>query len=195
MSTALATALNDATGGTLGFTVAFSITTGTFQIAATGFFALDTAVGALTRPFDYGLSYYLGFNKGVRDSVAVSGLYLLDSDFYANLTGDNYLFLRVNDYNCVRHNTGDTEVLALAKLLLVDGKNYVTFDNYAGEHAKEVVFPAPQNLARLHIQVLDAYGMPVELKTVNFSFSMEVLEIKNSTLYNTIRDSMGTNYL
>ena len=195
MAAALATALTAATGGTVVISVSFNTTTGAFQFSASQFFALDTATGALTRPFDYGLGYYLGFGKGVKPAVVVGGSYVLTSDCCANLAGDNYLFLRVNDYNCVRHNTGDTEVLALAKVLLREPKNYMAYDDYSGQHAKEVVFPAPQNLSRLHIQVVDAYGSPIDMCSANFSFSMEVLEIKNSTLYNTIRDSMGTNYL
>ena len=202
MGTALAALILDATGLTV--TIDFDISKGQFIFSSTSYFALDTGgvavgvpVGATiaSRPFDYGLGYYLGFTKGVHQPTMIGGKYEVVSDECANLVGDSYLFLRVNDYNCVRHNTGDTEVMALAKLVLRDGKNYMAFDDYAGQHAKEVVFQSPQNLSRLHIQLLDAYGLPIDMDCINFSFSMEVLEIKNSTLYNTIRDSLGVNYM
>lgn len=203
MATALTTAINTAVTG-LAVGVSFDATTGRFTFSSTSYFALDMGgaavgvpVGATvgSRVFDYGLGYYLGFTKGVHQPTRLGGSYVVTSDSCANLAGDNYLFLRVNDYNCVRHNTGDTEVLALAKLLLREPKNYMAYDDYSGEHAKEVVFPSPQNLSRLHIQVLDAYGLPIDMCAANFSFSMEVLEIKNSTLYNTVRDSLGVNYM
>ena len=196
MGNALETAITTATGLTV--TVSFDSTTGRYLFSSNSYFAIDggavTVSGVAGRLFDYGLSYYLGLAKGVKQPTLSAGIYSLTSDFCANMAGDNYLFLRVNDFNCVRHNTGDTEVLAMAKLLLREPKNYMAYDDYSGEHAKEVVFPAPQNLSRLHIQVLDAYGEPIDMCSANFSFSMEVLEIKNSSLYNTVRDSLGVVY-
>jgi hypothetical protein len=196
LGNALETAIATATGLTV--SVSFDSTTGRFTMSSNSYFAIDGGAVAVSgvagRLFDYGLSYYMGFLKGVRQPTLATGIYTVKSDFCANLAGDNYLFLRVNDFNCVRHNTGETEVLAMAKLLLREPKNYMAYDDYSGEHAKEVVFPAPQNLSRLHIQILDAYGDPIDMCSANFSFSMEVLEIKNSTLYDTVRDSLGVVY-
>ena len=66
----------------------------------------------------------------------------------------------------------------------------MTFDDYAGQHAKEVVFPAPVDLTRLRIQVLDPYGEPLDLCTSQWSFSLEVLEVQNPLLFNALRDSL-----
>ena len=112
----------------------------------------------------------------------------------ANFAGDPYLLLRVNDYACVRHATTDNSFTALAKIVLREPKNYMAFDDYASQHTKEVVFQNPQNIARLHIQVLDPYGQPIDMCSSNFSFSLEVLEIRNSSLYNTILGSISTHY-
>jgi hypothetical protein len=70
----------------------------------------------------------------------------------------------------------------------------MAFDDYASEHAKEVVFKAPQNISRLHIQILDPYGEEIELVGTNHSISIEILEIQNMTLYNSIRESLATHY-
>jgi hypothetical protein len=68
------------------------------------------------------------------------------------------------------------------------------FDDYASQHAKEVVFPAPQDLSRLKIQIVDAYGQLIDMSGMNMSFSIEVLEVRNLNLYNLIRDSLAIRY-
>ena len=87
-----------------------------------------------------------------------------------------------------------TEFNALAKVVLREPKNYMAFDDYASQHVKEVVFPSPIDLTRLHIQVLDPYGEIMDLCSSQISFSIEVLEVRNASLYNTIRESMGLTY-
>ena len=175
----------------------FDFITGKFDLSGNRYFGLDTMYDTIERPFDYGLGYYLGFSRNfykASRSPDVSGVYVMTGDFCASFNGDNYLFLKMNDFDCVQHATDSTEVRALAKFILRDPKTYMAFDDYASEHAKEVVFKAPQNLSRLHIQILDPYGDQLELVGTNHSFSIEVLEIQNMTLYNSIRESLTTRY-
>lgn len=192
-------ALNDAIVAALGaspwLTVSFSEITGQTTFTGTQYFGVDTTYDSYARPYDYGLGYYLGFTRQLHKATNVgSGKWTAVSDHCADFSGDHYLFLRVNDYTCVRHNTGTTLVTALAKIILRDPKNYMTFDDYASQHIKEVVFPQPQNLSRLHIQIVDAYGDPVDLCWTNYSFSIEVLEILNSSLYNTALSGIAAHY-
>lgn len=222
MVDALATAITDASGAT-GFadvrlTVSFSETTGTFTFTGSRFFGLDmTWVGdgaagckgdaggavAWNRPFDYGLGWYLGFTRRLHNAVSASPpKWILESDGCANFAGDNYVFLRVNDWACVRqmvtvYESGTpslkpsrNDFVALAKVVLREPKNYMAFDDLAGQHAKEVVFPAPVDLSRLRIQVLDPYGELLDLCTAQWSFSLEVLEVRNPLLFNALRDSL-----
>lgn len=191
-------------------TVAFSEITGAFTFDTSGSsakFGFDPVAGGWSeREFDYGLAYYLGFTrKRVHRAVPrtdVSGWRLV-SDECANFAGDNYLFLRVNDFACVRQTlrlnqltpegvwkTEQSDFTALAKLVLREPKNYMTFDDYASHHAKEVVFPAPVDLARLRIQVLDVYGQVIDMCSMQFSFSLEVLEVRNPAVYNAVRDQL-----
>jgi hypothetical protein len=111
--------------------------------------------------------------------------------------------LQVNDFACVKQTiaTNDStwtpegrnkeELVALAKIVLREPKNYMTFDDYAGQHAKEVVFPSPVDLSRLRVRVLDPYGEVVDMCSAQFSFSLEVLEIRNPLVYNAVRDSLA----
>jgi hypothetical protein len=177
--------------------VSFSEITGRFTFTSpTTLFAIDTTYGGWSRPFAYGLGYYLGFTRAVHSSVAdASGGQVVESDTCAYFAGDNYVFLRVNNYECVRQTTKENEFAALAKVVLREPKNYMTFDDYAGQHIKEVVFQTPVDLSRLQIQVLDPYGEVIDLCSSQWSMSLEVLEIKNQTLYDTVRDSLMLRYV
>lgn len=195
MVDALNAAIVSALGTTPWLTVDFSEITGQMTFEGTQYFGVDPTYDSYTRPYDYGLGYYLGFSRQLHKATLIGGgKWRTVSDQCANFSGDHYLFLRVNDYTCVRHNTNTTLVTALAKIVLRDPKNYMTFDDYASQHIKEVVFAQPQNLSRLRIQVVDAYGDLVDLCSTNFSFSLEVLEILNSSLYNTALSGMGLHY-
>jgi hypothetical protein len=187
----------------MNLTATFSEITGRFTFTATRYFGIDTTAGGFNRRFDYGLGYYLGFSRGLHRSAVVAGKDTIVSDVCASFQGDNYLLLQVNDYACVTQTiaTNDStwtpegrnkeELVALAKIVLREPKNYMTFDDYAGQHAKEVVFPSPVDLLRLRVRVLDPYGEVVDLCSAQFSFSLEVLEIRNPLVYNAVRDSLA----
>jgi hypothetical protein len=199
----------DLSGQGIGWlSVAFSETEGAFTFTSTGAtpFTIDTATRSWNRPFDYGLGFYLGFSRGSHPAASDGpGVFSVTSDRCANFAGDNYLFVRVNDYDCVRQTvrvyaaTGvadlqTNEFPALAKIVLREPKNFMAFDDYASQHAKEVVFPAPSDIARLQIQVLDPYGEIMDLCGAQWSMSLEVLEVRNLSLYNSLRDSLSVRY-
>lgn len=195
-------------------TITFDPLFGKYKFTSTGNnnFSVDTVCGqGLTydRPFDYGLGYNMGFSRGVHDAVGpdASGNYMVDSDQFANFVGDQYVFLKINNFDCVRQtvniqrHTADDEIVtdgndftALAKIVLRDPKDYMTYDDYASGQAKEVTFPAPYDLSRFKIQILDPYGIPIEMDSSQFSFSMEVLEVRNLKLYNTLRNAFAADW-
>ena len=180
--------------------VAFDLVAGAFTFTGTQVFALDTAIAgvspALTwdRPFDYGLGYNMGFSRGIFDPVVVGAKYVMTSDQCATFAGDPYMFLKINDFDCVLQTIRGSDFTALAKIVIKEPKNYMTFDDYASQHAKEVVFPTPQDLSRLRVQLLDAYGEIVDMCSSQISFSIEVLEIMNLSLYNTVRDAFAVGW-
>jgi len=203
-----------------GMSVAYNSNTRTFTFTATQNFTVDTANITPTtvtsgctsnttgwdRPFDYGLGYYLGFSRGTHPATPGSGglTFSVTSDGCADFTGDHYIFLRLNDYAGVNQTVSvydstflperrqRNEFTALAKVVLREPKNAVIFDDYASQHIKEFVFTAPTDLSRLHVQVVDAYGQVMDLCSSQFSFSVEVLEVRNLALYDAIRDSLLT---
>jgi len=191
-----------------GMTVDFSEITGKFTICAPFPFTLDPVSGGHVRPFNYGLGWFLGFSYGLHDAVDSSGggspLYCLKSDGCADFAGDSYLLLKVNDFDCVVHTVAvypeglpaqENSITALAKLVLREPKNYMTFDDSSNKHLKEVVFQNPRDLLRFHTQLLDDFGDVVDMCTAQFSFSLEVLEVLNPSLFDAVRDSMTLQYV
>ncbi len=188
--------------------VTFDDKYGKFTFSADRYFALNTAYKSWDRPHDYGLGYFMGFTRKVHLAKRISNtssIYIIESDGCASFQGDNYVFLRVNDYGCVkqtlqvydalgRQRVEANDFTALAKIVIREPKNYMAYDDYASQHAKEFVFTAPADLQRLHIQILNAYGDVMDLCSSEISFSLEVLEVKNSTLYNAVRDSLAVHY-
>jgi hypothetical protein len=193
------TAINEAltAGGLKWLSVLFNPITGRFTFTAAGtgagYFAIDTTWDTFERPFDYGLGYFLGFSRGCFCS-AKAAPFVVASDQCAHFAGDNYVFLRLNDWSCVRQTVGDNDFTAMAKIVLREPKDHMAFDDYASQHAKEITFPNPTDLTRFKVQLLDPYGELMDMCTAQFSFSVEVLEVKNPSLYNMIRDSLALRY-
>ena len=178
--------------------VSFDQLNGKFTFTGNQTFAVDTIYTSYDRPFDYGLGYNMGFTRDLHRAAPatdVSGSWFIRSDQTAFFAGDSYVLLNINDFDCINSQIADQTLTALAKIVLRDPKNYMTFDDYASQHAKEVVFPSPQDLSRFKIQLLDAYGNLLDMSAAQYSFSMEVLEVKNFSLYNTIRDSITLQYV
>lgn len=175
----------------------FNFISGYFYFTGNRYFEIDTKYSSVDRPFDYGLGYYAGFNRGIYKPVfdMSTNLYTLYGDFTASFNGDNYMFLKINDYECVQHTIDNNTIGALAKIILRDPKTYMAFDDIASGHAKEVVFKAPQNISRLHITFINAYGENIDLTGTNHSFTMEVLEIQDSSLYDAVRETLYPGYV
>ena len=188
----------------------FSQVNGAFTFRSKIPFVIDTMTGTLDRPFEYGLGYFLGFTRTQFPSIKV-GTYLaaeneVTSNICANFAGDSYFFLRVNDYDCVRQTVriydstysadraAPNDFMATAKIVIRDPKNYMSYDD-ANQNINEVVFPNPTDISRLRINLLDIYGDTIDLCSTQFSISVEVLEVKNLSLYNTVRDSLTMQYI
>ena len=187
---AMVTAINGilTSGGLTWLSVTFDSDTERFVFTGNQYFAVDTTFQTLPQTVGYGLGYYLGFNRTLYKASSSGSGWEVESEFCADFTKDSYVFLKVNDFDCVSQQTPDDFFTALAKIRLCDPCKI-------DKHLSEVVFPNPQDLTRFHIQVLDAYGVPIDLCGRHFSFSLEVLEVKNLTLYNTIRDTLSLRYV
>jgi hypothetical protein len=176
--------------------ITFNTVTGAFSFSWDKPFILNTLCSndeTYDRPYDYGLGFNLGFSRGFFNAVLdpTTSTYTVTSDQRAYFAGDCYVFLKINNFDCVRQTVNGNDFTALAKIVVNQPKDNMNFDDYASQHAKEVTFTAPYDLTRFKIQVLDAYGEEVDMNSSQFSFSMEVLEVRNLNLYNTIRDSFA----
>ena len=198
---ALVNAINDLFGASAlsWLSLGFNAITGEFTFTGSQTFSLNTECGSTdtyNREFDYGLGYNLGFGRGIFDAVDVSGgtVFAAVSNQSAYFAGDPYIFLKVNDFECVRQTVHGYQFTALAKIILTQAKDYMNFDDYTGHHAKEVTFPNPYDLTRFKIQLLDPYGQRLQMDSSQISFSLEVLEVRNLSLYNTIRDAFATRW-
>lgn len=183
--------------------ISFNAVTGKFTFAGDRTFSINTACGpddTWNREYDYGLGYNIGFSRGIFPSMDIStndisSSKVVISNQTAHFSGDSYLFLRVNDFVCVRQTLSNGyQFGALAKIIVSQAKDYMNFDDYTGNHAKEVTFPNPYDLSRFKIQVLDPYGQIIDMDSSDFSFSLEVLEVRNLSLYNMIRDAFATKW-
>jgi hypothetical protein len=180
-------------------TISFNEVAGEFTFTGSQDFSINTVCGSTdtwNREFDYGLGYNLGFSRGIFEAIDISGgtVFAAVSNQSAYFAGDPYVFLRVNDFECVRQTAGGYQFGALAKIIMSQAKDYMNFDDYTGHHAKEVTFPNPYDLTRFKIQLVDPYGQLLEMDSAQFSFSLEVLEVRNLSLYNLIRDSFATRW-
>jgi hypothetical protein len=198
---ALVDTINDLFAGSAlsWLTISFNEVAGEFTFTGSQDFSINTVCGSTdtwNREFDYGLGYNLGFSRGIFEAIDISGgtVFAAVSNQSAYFAGDPYVFLRVNDFECVRQTVGGYQFGALAKIIMAQAKDYMNFDDYTGHHAKEVTFPNPYDLTRFKIQLVDPYGQLLEMDSAQISFSLEVLEVRNLSLYNLIRDSFATRW-
>ena len=198
---ALVDAINDLLAGSAlsWLTISFNEVAGEFTFTGSQDFSINTVCGPTdtwNREFDYGLGYNLGFSRGIFEAIDISGgtVFAAVSNQSAYFAGDPYVFLRVNDFECVRQTVGGYQFGALAKIIMYQSKDFMNFDDYTGHHAKEVTFPNPYDLTRFKIQLVDPYGQLLEMDSSQISFSLEVLEVRNLSLYNLIRDSFATRW-
>jgi hypothetical protein len=54
--------------------------------------------------------------------------------------------------------------------------------------SNEIVFPSPIDLKILQVKLIDPYGEIVDLNCMNFSFSLEITEVLNTSLYDFYRN-------
>jgi hypothetical protein len=146
------------------------------------------------RPTGFGLGYNLGFRKPVY-KVATEVCtcfpfpgFAVISEGCLDVVGDNYMFLSINDLHTVEQTTYGTYLQCLAKIIIREEKFSIIYDDGSTMMANEIIFPSPTDLKFLQVQLLDPYGDVVDLNGMNFSFSIEITEVLNTTLYDFYRN-------
>jgi hypothetical protein len=143
------------------------------------------------------LAQYMGFSRKLHAAVRVggsTGVFTLWGDNCVDLTVDRYLFVRINDFAGVRQTVvvdpavTQHDFVALAKIV------WNAVDRRWRWSGGSVVFPAPRDLLRFQVQVVDRYGDVVPLCGLPVSMALEVMEVRNSTMYNVARDGLAVVY-
>jgi hypothetical protein len=113
-----------------------------------------------------------------------------------DVIGDNYLFLKVNDYgkiynfNLDNNNVSESQESYLGKVIMTSNKAEKNFDNN-NLISKRHIFRQPVNINRLDIELLDPYSKLVEMLNMNFSFTLEIGVIYDSAIYKDCLKSLS----
>jgi hypothetical protein len=140
------------------------------------------------------LGYHLGFRKNTYTSKVGTNYYLF-SESQLDVIGDNYLFLKVNDYGKI-YNFNDYDGITkyeninayLAKVIMNVNKTEKVFDN-SNFLTKTFMFRQPTNIESFNVELIDPYKETVELVQMDFSFTIEIGVIFNSITYSSALDN------
>jgi hypothetical protein len=152
------------------------------------------------RLHNFGLGYNLGFRckayktteseimEPVLPSTSGITVYSVTGEACLDVVGDHYIFLAINDLYTVEQKTTENYLQVLAKIIVREDKQAVIYDDGGTLLANEIVFPAPTDLKILNVQLLDSFGEIIDLCGMNFSFSLEITEVLNTSLYDFYRN-------
>ena len=107
------------------------------------------------------------------------------SDTIYDSVEDTYVYLKINDYNIIRHlNSDQTEFGAFLKIPLTAPKNTIQFmSSTTNTTAREYFFPQPSNISSFLFEMVDAYGKTLQMNGSTFSVTLEIQEILQSDIY------------
>lgn len=172
------------------FKVTFDQATGLINIASgTGSeleipFDINWRVGSFnSRSADFGLGYNLGYRQS--SYIGVRGI---TAEAVANIVDTNYVFLTLDpDWKVVVQETPDkTQLFSFAKVIVDCPKFQVTYDN-SNKLTKEYFLKQPTNIISIPVRLSDPYDQDIDLRGADFSFSLEVREVLDFSLYETMR--------
>ena len=97
-----------------------------------------------------------------------------------DLAGCKYIFLCINDF---KNTTQDVCTILyensflrkhiLARIPMREGKGAVLFDDPSDKITKKRHYFGPVNIDKLHIQLIDEYGMEIDMNYNDYSFALE----------------------
>ncbi len=127
------------------------------------------------------LGYYLGFRPNISKPTdkfllkpSINGMQVkMTATKSFDTIGDNYLFLKVNDWGYFDFFNQKV----FAKVLLTSGLGNPRLDDYIN---KEYKFRQPINIQKFDIELIDYLGNTVDLNGFNFSFTLELRQLVNS---------------
>ena len=176
----------------IGMTINLDLANGFITFQHTSAFSID-----FTNHSQYpSLGYQLGFRKNIYSSTHNGSNYELKSEALMDTIGDNYIFLRVNDYgkmyNFNKHIADNVETLDnyLGKVILSVSKAEKNFDNQ-NFITKKHIFRQPANISRLDIELIDPLGNTINTQLMDYSFTLELGVIYDRELYEKSLNSLN----
>ncbi len=121
----------------------------------------------------------LGWLMGFR-SKYYEGSNTYTSEAAIDLAGTRYMFLSINDFNQSVHDV--VTVLyensfmrdnILARITMKEGKGVIMFDDNTDNVTKRRHFFGPVDISKLHIRLIDEYGIPIDMMGIDWSFALE----------------------
>jgi hypothetical protein len=140
----------------------------------------------------WGLGYYLGFRDTFITSTysATTGEHSVTATSVINVQANPYYLVQMRcpeEVVSVTHRlSGGTFVSAFAKIVLTDKFYQLQFDDGANLIRKEYTFVSPVNIPFFQISLRDPWGELVNMMDADWSYTIEVTEIKNSKVYNKL---------
>ena len=175
------------------FTVTLNDYSNTVTITNTRKFIFDFASPNNTiasRATHWGLGYYLGFRDTVAVSTLINGLYSVTSETLINVKPNPYYLVKLkcpeDAVNVTHRLNGGGFVSAFAKIVLSNNFYELQFDNISNLIRNEYTFLSPVNIPFFQISLVDPWGELVNMMNIEWSYTLEVTEIKNSKEYNSL---------
>ena len=150
-------------------------------------FDIDFTPDALVfqdRTSDWGLGYNLGYrNLQYTNQTAILGTGIL------NTVDTNYVFVTLDpDWKVIIQETPDkTQLYSFAKVVANTPKFSVIFDNGSNTLTKEYFLQQPTNIISIPVRLSDPYDQDLNLNGADFSISLELKEVIDYSLYETMR--------
>tara|TARA_B100001093_G_scaffold456607_1_gene467676 strand:- start:1621 stop:2817 length:1197 start_codon:yes stop_codon:yes gene_type:complete len=121
----------------------------------------------------------LGWLLGFRNRK-YEGTYFYTSEGSVDLGGMKYFFLCVNDFKnslqdvcTILYENSFMRKNILARIPMREGKGAVLFDDNSDKITKKRQYFGPVNIDKLHITLIDEYGITMDLNYNDFSFALE----------------------
>lgn len=164
------------------FTTTGRVTISTNTIANFDLLLGEDIYGSRTQ--DFGLGHYLGFRNKI-----YTGLNSYITESIIDTTDWPYVFVSLNpDWKVVHHQNQTTNSKhAFAKVMMNSSKNSIIFSNNSNTVTTEYFFHRPTNIVSIPVTVVDPYDITLDLLGMDISITLEIKEVLNSSLYETMR--------
>jgi len=143
-----------------------------------------------SRATHWGLGYYLGFRDTIAVANHIDSIYSVTGETVMNVNPNPYYLVKLKcpeDVVNVTHRLdGGGFISAFAKIVLSNNYYQLQFDNNSNLVRNEYTFLSPVNIPFFQISLVDPWGDLVNMMNIEWSYTVEVTEIKNSKEYSNL---------